>query len=109
MLNYIPKSAQEICSEIFYTCYMSTPNNSKNTRSYAKNLALAIGANHSELDIQEIVDSYLKVFDDKFNFKPKFKTNNGSYIENLSLQNLQARIRMVLSYFCLATFLRCRM
>ena len=98
--DFIPKSAQEICSEIFYTCYMSTPNNSENTRSYAKNLALAIGANHSELDIQEIVDSYLKVFDDKFNFKPKFKTNNGSYIENLSLQNLQARIRMVLSYFC---------
>jgi len=98
--EFIPKSAKHICSELFYTCYMSTPNNSDNTRNYAREIASSIGSNHSEVDIQKIVDSYLEVFENQFNFKPKFKMNNGSYIENLSLQNLQARTRMVLSYFC---------
>lgn len=30
---------------------------------------------------------------------PKFKVHGGSEIENLALQNVQARCRMVLSYF----------
>ena len=30
---------------------------------------------------------------------PKFKVHGGSEVENLALQNVQARCRMVLSYF----------
>lgn len=38
---------------------------------------------------------FIKVSDKK----PQFKTHGGSITENLALQNIQARSRMVLSYF----------
>ena len=80
--KFIPNSVKHICSELFYTSYMSTPNNSDNTRNYAKELASSIGSNHSEIDIQKIVDSYLEVFENQFNFK---RTRNFSIKKNFCL------------------------
>ena len=98
--TFNPKTSQDICNRLFYTCYMSTDNNSEQTQQYAKELANSINSNHNDISIQKIVDCYIKQFDEKFNFKPKFKCNGGGWIENLALQNLQARNRMILAYLC---------
>lgn len=51
----IPKTAQELCSQIFTTIYMGMKNqSSRETRQRAKDLAAAIGSYHVDLDIDDV-------------------------------------------------------
>ena len=52
-----------------------------------------------EVDIDTMVDASLSVFIGATGLVPKFSLHGGSPTENLALQNVQARQRMVLSYF----------
>lgn len=96
--EYIP-TAQDFCSKIFFTCYMGTVNSSEETKNRAAAVAKEIGSTHLSLTIDEIVKSYSEVFKQVTDKVPKFKVFGGSLTENLALQNIQARSRMVLSYF----------
>ena len=60
--DFIPKSPQHILRENIFTCYMSTPNNSDLTKQYAKQLAEDIESNHKDIDIQNIIDSFIISF-----------------------------------------------
>lgn len=42
--KWVPESPQEVASRLFVTCYMGTENSSKETRSRARELAVAIGS-----------------------------------------------------------------
>ena len=95
---FTPKSAQEIVGNILFTSYLGSSNSSSDTKKRAKDLAQEIGSNHSELDITPICEEFKKCIHKSLKFEPKFELNGGSYQEDLSLQNLQARTRMVLSY-----------
>ncbi len=97
--NYYPESAQEIASNILITCYMGTQNSSEFTKISAKNLAEEIGCYHRDVNIDKIVSAFHETFQDEFKQSPQFKSNGGTDSEDLALQNIQARIRMVLSYF----------
>ncbi|RMX40415.1 hypothetical protein pdam_00009478 [Pocillopora damicornis] len=77
--NYIPTNPKEFAGRIFVTCYMGTENSSEETRKRASNLAEEIGSHH----MGEGTISYL---------------HGGTHRENLALQNVQARLRMVLAY-----------
>lgn len=97
--KYIPTDPKELCNRIFYTCYMGTKNSSEETKKRAEALGKQIGSYHIAVTIDQIVDSFLPVFAQVSDKVPKFKVFGGSQTENIALQNIQARSRMVLAYF----------
>ncbi|CAG8460443.1 9537_t:CDS:10 [Cetraspora pellucida] len=96
--DYIPTDPKEFANRIFHTCYMGTVNSSKETRERAKKLANTIGCYHIDMNMDSIVSSVCTVFNLVTNKAPRFRIDGGTDAENLALQNVQARLRMVLSY-----------
>ncbi|THU97748.1 glutamine-dependent NAD(+) synthetase with GAT domain-containing protein [Dendrothele bispora CBS 962.96] len=96
--GYIPSDPREFASRIFHTCYMGTENSSADTRNRAKLLSQAIGSYHVDLNMDSVVSSVVNLFSFVTGVKPQFRVHGGSAAENLALQNIQARLRMVLSY-----------
>lgn len=96
--DYLPTDPQEFASRILHTCYMGTKNSSRETRRRAKATAAQIGAYHLAVNIDSLVTAITKLFVRLTGETPRFKTDGGSQAENLALQNIQARLRMVLSY-----------
>ncbi|KAJ4295491.1 glutamine-dependent NAD(+) synthetase [Kalmusia sp. IMI 367209] len=97
--NWLPSSAQDLCNSILHTAYMGMASQSSpETRSRAERLAKAIGAYHTDLNIDGAFDAQRKIFSDATGFSPNFKVHGGSQTENLALQNIQARQRMVTAY-----------
>lgn len=95
----LPSSPAEFCERIFYTCYMGkTSHSSEETRSRAEQLAKEIGSTHLEICIDDIVQAFEKLAATTFKKMPKYKVHGGSATENLALQNIQARSRMVCAY-----------
>ncbi|PYI22904.1 glutamine-dependent NAD(+) synthetase [Aspergillus violaceofuscus CBS 115571] len=95
---WLPSTSQEVCNRIFHTNYMGTQNSSKETRERAKTLAAEIGSYHIDFNFDTVVTAVTNLFTVVTNFQPKFKVHGGSFAENQALQNIQARLRMVLSY-----------
>ncbi|KAI9828429.1 MAG: glutamine-dependent NAD(+) synthetase [Thelocarpon impressellum] len=95
---WTPKDPQDLCSRILHTCFMGTENSSKDTRGRAKDLARDIGAYHVDLNMDSVVSAMVGLFSLVTEFKPKFAVHGGSKTENLALQNIQARLRMVIAY-----------
>ncbi|RYP12254.1 hypothetical protein DL765_007439 [Monosporascus sp. GIB2] len=95
----IPDTPEELCNQIFHTVYMGmSKQSSKETRQRAQDLAAAIGAYHCNLDIDQVYEAQRNLIVNTLNFEPKFKVEGGSVSENLTLQNIQARSRMVTAY-----------
>ena len=116
--NYVPTDARELCGRIMHTCYMGTENSSAETRGRAKELAEALGRSdtpinhsflsvgpdrnvsyHTDMNIDTIVTALRTLFQVVTGVRPRFRAHGGSNAENLALQNIQARLRMVISYF----------
>jgi len=53
---------------------------------------------HTDLDMDIVVTAVRNLFAVVTGHRPRFRTQGGSNSENLALQNIQARLRMVLSY-----------
>ncbi|KDE06383.1 hypothetical protein MVLG_03290 [Microbotryum lychnidis-dioicae p1A1 Lamole] len=96
--EYVPVDAREFCGRIFHTCYMGTENSSIETRKRAKDLAEAIGSYHVDLNMDTVITSIRSLFLLVTNKKPEFRAHGGTNGENLALQNIQARLRMLLAY-----------
>ncbi|XP_061740540.1 glutamine-dependent NAD(+) synthetase isoform X1 [Nerophis ophidion] len=96
--SYVPQQPRELCGRIFTTCYMASKNSSQDTCGRAKELANQIGSTHMNINIDMAVEGILGIFSIVTGRWPKFRANGGSHRENLALQNVQARIRMVLAY-----------
>ncbi|KXN86615.1 Glutamine-dependent NAD(+) synthetase, partial [Leucoagaricus sp. SymC.cos] len=96
--TYIPSDPREFANRIFYTCYMGTENSSVETRQRAKDLAEAIGSYHVDLNMDTVVTTVRNLFAVVTGHRPQFRVQGGSNAENLALQNIQARLRMVLAY-----------
>ncbi|KAG5041561.1 hypothetical protein JHK85_014037 [Glycine max] len=105
-----PTDSREFAKRIFYTVFMGSENrqvinfSSEMTRSRAKVLADEIGSWHLDVSIDVVVSAFLSLFQTLTGKRPRYKVDGGSNVENLSLQNIQARIRMVLA-FMLASLL----
>ncbi|XP_051119026.1 glutamine-dependent NAD(+) synthetase-like isoform X2 [Andrographis paniculata] len=99
-----PKDSREFAKRVFYTVFMGTENSSDATRSRAKILAEEIGSWHLDVSIDGVISSLISLFQTLTGKRPRYKVDGGSHIENLGLQNIQARIRMVLA-FMLASLL----
>lgn len=96
--DWKPTDPVEFASKIFHTCYMGTKNSSAETRARAKELSEKIGSYHVDLNMDTLVAAVVSVFEVATGKKPIFKIFGGSQTENLALQNIQARLRMVLAY-----------
>ncbi|XP_036442651.1 glutamine-dependent NAD(+) synthetase isoform X1 [Colossoma macropomum] len=96
--SYRPEDPRELCGRLFTTCYMASENSSEDTRNRAKELAAQIGSNHLNINIDMAVKGMLGIFSMVMGKWPKFRVNGGSSRENLALQNVQARVRMILAY-----------
>ena len=95
---WLPADAKELCGMILHTCYMGTENSSAATRGRAEALATELGAHHTLADIGPMVKGVIATFEAITSKSPKFKSQGGTETEDLALQNIQARSRMVLSY-----------
>ncbi|KAJ7733229.1 hypothetical protein DFH07DRAFT_871007 [Mycena maculata] len=96
--EYIPSDPREFTNRIFHTCYMGTENSSAETRQRAKQLSEAIGSYHVDLNMDSVVTAVRHLFGLVTGTRPQFRAHGGTAAENLALQNIQARLRMVLAY-----------
>ncbi|KAM9409466.1 glutamine-dependent NAD(+) synthetase isoform 2-T2 [Pholidichthys leucotaenia] len=96
--SYRPQDPKELCGRLFTTCYMASENSSEETRNRARDLANEIGSTHLNINIDTAVKGILGIFSAVTGHWPQFQVNGGSQRENLALQNVQARVRMVLAY-----------
>jgi len=124
--KFAPRSGMHICSNVLWTCYMASEFSGVETRRRAKALCAALGANHSSIMIDPITDAVKSVY---AGMEMHHETTAGlggeasgeeaasggaeraerkgikrpditaSHEENIALQNIQARSRMVMAYF----------
>ncbi|KAI1366300.1 glutamine-dependent NAD(+) synthetase [Xylaria arbuscula] len=96
----LPETAEKLCNQILHTVYLGMEvQSSKETRQRAKDLAARIGAYHMDVNIDSMFHSAKDILTQATGFTPKFKVYGGSNTQNLALQNIQARSRMVLTYY----------
>ncbi|KAG5446506.1 Glutamine-dependent NAD(+) synthetase [Clonorchis sinensis] len=98
--NVLTLTPRDICSRLFYTCYMPSENSSTETAERASRLADAIGSHHLTGNISDVVSSLLSSSMQclQMTHPPRYETQNGCRTESLALQNVQARSRLVLAY-----------
>lgn len=96
--GYVPTSPRELASRLFHTAYLGTENSSQATRKRAQLLADQLGAYHYNVRIDTMVRAVLTVFKMVTGRVPMFGSEGGSWAEDLALQNIQARLRMVFTY-----------
>ncbi|KAL6871195.1 NAD+ synthase [Trichoderma novae-zelandiae] len=96
----LPDTPEEFCNQIFHTIYMGMANqSSKETRQRAQDLANRIGSYHTDVNIDDTYHATKNLLTQGTGFEPKFKVHGGTNTENLALQNIQSRSRMVIAYY----------
>jgi len=95
---WLPSSPQDIASHVLHTIFMGTENSSQNTTERAQRLSEAIGSYHLTVPIDLMVSAVIKVFALATKQTPRFVVRGGTLAEDLALQNIQARLRMVTAY-----------
>jgi NAD+ synthase (glutamine-hydrolysing) len=105
----MPNSAQDLCNTILHTTYFGmAKQSSKETRDRAARLAKAIGSYHLDADIDQTFLATKDLLKNATGFETRFKSDGGSASSSLSLQNIQARSRMVASYYFAQTLTEVR-
>lgn len=94
----VPTDPEALANCVLHTCFMGTENSSRATRDRAAALAEQIGAYHSTITIDTAVSAVVGVFRALTGKTPQFQCRGGTSAEDLALQNIQARLRMVISY-----------
>ena len=70
----LPETAEELCNQIFCTCYMGMENqSSKETRDRSKALSERIGSYHTDVNIDDMFNSTKNILTKATGFTPKFK------------------------------------
>jgi len=95
---WVPETAQELAGHVLHTTFMGTENSSEKTTSRAKRLGEAVGSYHLSIKIDLMVDAVVKVFTMTTGKTPQYTSRGGTMAEDLALQNIQARLRMVTAY-----------
>jgi NAD+ synthase (glutamine-hydrolysing) len=99
--DYVPADHKAVANRIMHTCYMGTTNSTTETRSRAAAIAAQVGTYHLNASIDTMVAAVVSVFLAVLGsqWTPKYSLHGGTRAEDLALQNIQARLRMVLAYF----------
>ncbi|CAN0277019.1 unnamed protein product [Pylaiella littoralis] len=94
----VASDPRELASCVLHTCFMGTDNSSSATRGRSTALADQIGAYHSNIVIDTAVAAVVEIFRTLTGKVPRFLSRGGTSAEDLALQNIQARLRMVMAY-----------
>ena len=111
-IDWVPSSPKEIARQLMHTAYLGTKHSGDETRDRARAIAEQIGTFHLNCNIDSIVSGLLASYETSIRsveeavlgglnhttLEPTFKTEGGHWMEDLALQNIQARGRMVFSY-----------
>eukprot|EP01038_Epipyxis_sp_PR26KG_P009692 gene9692-13045_t len=111
----VKKLADAINNTVMHSIYLGTKNSSFNTRDRAERLAKTCNAYHTTVFIDVAVTAMLQILSFITTSKkneselppkspPKFLSEGGTYQEDVALQNIQARLRMVTAYLCAQLF-----
>jgi NAD+ synthase (glutamine-hydrolysing) len=92
-------SPAQLTGKILFTAYLPS-SFSGVTRKNAEGLATRIGSNFMEIGIQKIFDQFRETIEGALDIKTSFRKGDQFIREDLALQNIQARTRLVLSYLC---------
>lgn len=96
--SWVPSSTQELSNLILHTAFMGTRNSTIKTTDRARRLGDTIGSYHLSITIDLMVEAVIKVFTLTTSMTPRFSVHGGTMTEDLALQNIQARLRMVTAY-----------
>jgi NAD+ synthase (glutamine-hydrolysing) len=96
--------ANELTYQVLHTIYLGTEHSSTSTQDRARRLAGSVHSYHSILFFDDVVRAVLGTFTLLSGKFPKYLSQGGSAVEDLALQNIQARLRMVFSYLCAQLF-----
>lgn len=94
----VPRDPRELAQKIFLTMYLGTENSSAETRERARRLAEEVGATHLPVAIDTVVSALVAFFAAVTRVTPRYRSQGGTHEENVALQNIQARLRMVISF-----------
>ena len=83
----IPKSPEEMISQWLTTVYQATRNSSQVTRDAARTVAAALHAEHIELDVDDVCESYTRKIEGALGRELTWDA------DDIALQNIQARSR----------------
>lgn len=92
-----PIKNTDICYRLLFTIYMGTKNSSIDTERRSYNISKDIGSHHYKQNIDDIVQASMTWYEKLVDRKEPLSFNN-SHTENIALQNIQARVRMIQSY-----------
>jgi NAD+ synthase (glutamine-hydrolysing) len=95
---WVPATPQDFANYVLHTTYMGTENSSMATESRAKRLGEVLGSYHHSIKIDAAISAMIKIFSLATGKIPNFSSRGGTNSEDLALQNIQARIRMVTAY-----------
>uniref|UniRef100_A0A8C2IME4 Glutamine-dependent NAD(+) synthetase n=1 Tax=Cyprinus carpio TaxID=7962 RepID=A0A8C2IME4_CYPCA len=93
--SYRPEDPRELCGHLFTTCYMAMDDTLSSQNVY---IHTNTHTHHLNINIDMAVKGMLGIFSMVTGKWPQFRAKGGSARENLALQNVQARIRMILAY-----------
>ncbi|XP_074130530.1 glutamine-dependent NAD(+) synthetase isoform X2 [Sminthopsis crassicaudata] len=96
--DVVPQDPQKLCGQLLTTCYMASQNSSQDTYNRAQELAEQIGSYHINLNIDGVVKAIVEIFRLVTGKMPQFLVHGGSSREDLAMQSVQARVRMVFAY-----------
>ncbi len=81
------KSPRELVHALLLTAYQASANSGPVTRAAARAVAEAVGAEHLEFDVSQLVSGYLAMVEQGIGRKLAWET------DDIALQNIQARVR----------------
>ncbi|KAL8272104.1 hypothetical protein Esti_003947 [Eimeria stiedai] len=93
-----PRDGASLCFCLLNTAYLGMQHSSSRTKELSSRLAKEVGAYHVYAEIDTIAAAVVSVFRRITDWSPRFESQGGTREEDLALQNIQARIRMLLSY-----------
>lgn len=106
-------TAKKLMNVILHTCNMPTKNNTSEIRQQASELAEGLGSyhitapiNNAFIAIKNMVSGLIMGIDEHRVQEaqdvmeiPRYKLRDGDWQENLAIQNIQARLRMITAYY----------
>ena len=98
----LPTEPKVLASRLLTTAYLATRVSGDASRSRAREVAEQVGADHLEVELQDAVDAFAvatgATAHDATGAPLRFAAEGGEPDEQRTLENLQARARMVASY-----------
>ena len=91
------ETPEALVNRILFTAYMPMVFSGK-TKAYSADLAARLRSNHFEIPIQKVYESIKDLAESIFDTRLNFEGQGGSLREDLALQGIQARSRLVISY-----------